>query len=63
MTPSEQQLFDLGNNFPGLLTDSELREWSRLRDRLETEPSAAEQDRWSQITVIVSMLMGLIVFL
>ena len=63
MTPREQQLFDLGNNFPGLLTDSELKEWSRLRDLLETEPSAAEQDQWSRITVVVSMLMGIIVLL
>lgn len=63
MTPREQQLFDLGNNFPGLLTDEELKEWAGLRDRLEPVPTAAEQDRWGWITVVVSMLMGLLVFL
>jgi hypothetical protein len=29
----------------------------------EPIPSEAEQDRWSKITVVVSLLMGLIVFL
>jgi len=60
MNEREQRLFDLGQNFPGLLTDEELTEWARLRDRRETEPSQAEQAQWSEIMIIMAALLALI---
>lgn len=60
MTEREQRLFDLGQNFPGLLTDEELAEWARLRDRAETQPTAAEQAEWSEIMIIMAALLILV---
>jgi len=60
VTEREQQLFDLGDNFPGLLTDEELAAWRCLRDRLETEPSESEQDQWSAITILASVFLAVI---
>ena len=60
MTEREQQLFDLGDNFPGLLTDEELAAWRCLRDRLETEPSESEQDQWSAALIIMALLLVLV---
>lgn len=63
MTPREQQLFDLGQNFPGLLTDSELEEWTRLRDRVETQPTESEQAQWSVIMILASVFLAAIAVL
>ena len=54
MTEREQWLFDLGQNFPGLLTDAELSEWQDLRNRYESRPCQQEQDRWSWIGLTVT---------
>ena len=63
MTPREQQLFDLGQNFPGLLTDEELTEWALLRDGLETEPTEAEQDLWRGALILLALFLALVAVL
>jgi CHASE3 domain sensor protein len=60
VTEREQRLFDLGNNFPGLLSDQELKEWSRLRDQLETQPTDQQQYQWSVITVLFAVLLSVV---
>ena len=61
MNEREQRLFDLGQNFPGLLTDAELLEWSQLRDRIEKLPTEPEQSQWSVIMIVATVLMIVIV--
>ena len=64
MTEEEEKLYWKGIYFPGVLTDAERSEFSRIINKYETipEPTPEEQKRWGYMIVAfyIAILLALV---
>lgn len=63
MTPEEEKLYWKGNYFPSSLTENEFSKWIEIKEKYETPPSDAEQEKYGKILIIFSLFLSLSMFI